>query len=38
MENLMTSSRSTGINYLGLNELINIVYNFMTFFLKYTAF
>ena len=36
MENL-TSSRSIGTNYLGLNELINMVYNF-DFFLKYTDF
>ena len=27
----MTSSGSTGINYMRLNELINIIYNFMTF-------
>lgn len=27
----MTSSRSTGINYVGLNELTNMAYNFMTF-------
>ena len=27
----MTSSRLTGINYKGLNELINIIHNFMNF-------
>ena len=31
----MASSRLTGINYMGLNELINMIYNFMTFCLKY---
>ena len=30
MENLITSSRSIGINYMGLNELMNMIYNFMT--------
>ena len=34
----MTSSRSTRINFMGLNELINMIYNFMTLFLKYTGF
>ena len=27
----MPPSRSTGLNYMGLNELINMIYNFMTF-------
>lgn len=31
MENSMTSSRSTAIYYLGLNELIHMVYNFTLF-------
>ena len=29
-ENLITSSKSTGISYMGLNELMNMIYNFMT--------
>ena len=28
MENLLTSYRSKGINYMGLSELINVIYNF----------
>lgn len=28
MESLMTSCGSTEINYMGLNELINMIYNF----------
>ena len=31
MEKLITSSRSTGIIYMGLNELKNVIDNFMTF-------
>ena len=34
----MTSSRSTGINYMGLNELINMIYNFMIFSWNILAF
>lgn len=34
MENLITSCGSTGINYVGLNDQINMIYNFMTW--KYT--
>ena len=30
MENLITLSRSIGINYMGLSELMNMIYNFMT--------
>ena len=30
MGNLIISSRSTGINYMALNELVNMIYNFMT--------
>ena len=30
MGNLIISSRSMGINYMGLNELVNMIYNFMT--------
>ena len=30
VENLITSARSTGINYIGLNELVNMIYNFMS--------
>ena len=30
MENLITSSRSIGINCMGLNELMNMVYKLMT--------
>ena len=29
-EDLNTSSRTTGINYMELNELMNMIYNFMT--------
>ena len=28
MKNLITSCGSTGISYMGLNELINMIYNF----------
>ena len=30
MGNVIISSRSTGINYMGLNEQVNMIYNFMT--------
>ena len=30
MENLITSFRMTGINFIGLNELMNMIYNLMT--------
>ena len=30
MGNLIISSRSMGINYMGLSELVNMIYNFMT--------
>ena len=30
MDNLMTSCRSIGINYMGLNELMNMTNTFMT--------
>ena len=30
MENLITSCGSTGIKYVGLNDQINMIYNFMT--------
>ena len=34
----MTSSWSAGINYMGPNEVINMIYNFMTFFWNILAF
>lgn len=37
IENLTISSISTGINYMGLNELIEIIYNVMAFFPKYSG-
>ena len=37
IENLTISSISTGINYMGLNELIEMIYNVMAFFLKYSG-
>ena len=30
MGNLIIKSRATGINYMGQNELVNRIYNFMT--------
>lgn len=38
MENLMTTSRSIRTNHMGLNELKNIIYNFMIFFGNITGF
>ena len=36
MEDLITSCRPTGINYVGVNKLINMIYNFdfKTYFLE----
>ena len=35
LKNLFTSSRSTGVNYMELNELTSMVYNFMTLWKLY---
>ena len=35
LENLLTSFRSTSIHYMGLNELVNKIYNFYEFYLEY---